>query len=88
MKNIPTPTKSPACKFVKMSLLTLENELSTGLRPSSWIKYIKNIKSRRFGSWFFFRLQVMGGETPTQMGPLDRAYLNHWTTSASKTIAI
>jgi hypothetical protein len=22
------------------------------------------------------------------MGPLDRAYLNHWTTSASKTIAI
>jgi hypothetical protein len=43
------------------------------------IKY-KNIKSRLFGSWFFFRLQVKGGETPTQMGPLDRANLNHWTT--------
>jgi hypothetical protein len=42
------------------------------------IKY-KNIKSRRFGSWFFFRLRVKGGETPTQMGPLDRANLNHCT---------
>jgi hypothetical protein len=41
------------------------------------IKY-KHIKSRRFGSWFFFRLQVKGGEAPTHMGPLDRANLNHW----------
>jgi hypothetical protein len=38
-------------------------------RPDKILKY--NIISRRFGSWFFFRLQVMGGETPTQMGPLD-----------------
>ena len=40
------------------------------------IKY-KNMKSRCFGSWFFFRLQVKGREAPTQMGPLDRANLNH-----------
>jgi hypothetical protein len=39
----------------------IENQLSSGLCPSSWIKYIK---SRRFGGWFFFHLQVMGGETP------------------------
>jgi hypothetical protein len=36
-------------------------------------KIYKNIKSRRFGRRFFFRPQVNGGETPTQMGPLDRA---------------
>jgi hypothetical protein len=36
-------------------------------RPDKILKY--NIKSRRFGSWFFFRRQVMGGETSTQMGP-------------------
>jgi hypothetical protein len=41
------------------------------------LKY--NIKSRRFGSWFLFRLQVKRGETPTKMGPLDRANLNHWS---------
>ena len=34
-------------------------------RPDKILNY--NIKSRRFGSWFFFRLQVMGEETPTQM---------------------
>jgi hypothetical protein len=48
------------------------------------IKY-KNIKSRRFGSWFFFHLQVKGGETPTQMGPLDRANLNHWSNEGRRT---
>jgi hypothetical protein len=36
-------------------------------RPDKILDY--NIKSRRFGSWFVFRLQVMGGETPTQMDP-------------------
>jgi hypothetical protein len=30
-------------------------------RPDKIEKYIK---SRRFGGWFFFRLQVKGGETP------------------------
>jgi hypothetical protein len=61
----------------------IENQLSFGLYPSSWIKY-KNIKPRRFGSWFFFRLQL----TPTQMGPLDQANLNHSTTLTSRNTAI
>jgi hypothetical protein len=51
------------------------------------MKY-KNIKSRHFGSWFLFRLQVKGGETPTQMGPLDRANLSHWTLDNRPVIAI
>jgi hypothetical protein len=39
------------------SRFKIENQLSFGLCPSSWIKY-KNIKPRRFGRWLFFRLQV------------------------------
>jgi hypothetical protein len=36
-------------------------------------------KTRRFGNWICFRLQVKVGETtPTQLGPLERANLNHW----------
>jgi hypothetical protein len=34
-------------------------------RPGQNIKIYKNIKPRRFGRWLFFRLQVLGGETPT-----------------------
>jgi hypothetical protein len=44
--------------------------------PDEILKY--NIKSRRFGSWLFFRLQVMGGET-LRWVLLDWANLNHWT---------
>jgi hypothetical protein len=37
-------------------------------------------KKRRFGNWICFRPQGKVGEkTPTQLGPLDRANLNHWT---------
>jgi hypothetical protein len=37
-------------------------------------------KTRRFGNWICFRPQVKVGEkTPTQLGPLERANLNHWT---------
>jgi hypothetical protein len=36
-------------------------------------------KTRRFGNWICFRPQVKVGEkTPTQLGPLERANLNHW----------
>jgi hypothetical protein len=51
--------------------------------PPVPIKY-KNIKARRFGSWFFFRLQVKWEETPTQMGPLDRPNFNHWKNQLPK----
>jgi hypothetical protein len=33
----------------------------------------------RFGNWICFRPQVKGGKkTPTLLGPLERANLNHW----------
>jgi hypothetical protein len=33
----------------------------------------------RFGNWICFRPQVkVGKKTPTQLGPLERANLNHW----------
>jgi hypothetical protein len=52
-----------------------------GLCPSSGI--LKNRRTQRFGSWICFRPQVRGQETPTQLGPLERASLNHWTTPSS-----
>jgi hypothetical protein len=37
-------------------------------------------KTRRFGNWICFRPQMKAGEkTPTQLGPLERANLNQWT---------
>jgi hypothetical protein len=42
-----------------------------GLRPSSGI--LKNRRTQRFGNWICFRPQVRGQETPTQLGPLERA---------------
>jgi hypothetical protein len=36
-------------------------------------------RTRRFGNWICFRPQVNVGEkTPTPLGPLERANLNHW----------
>jgi hypothetical protein len=45
-----------------------------GLCPSSGI--LKNRRTR-FGNWICFRPQVRGQETPTQLGLLERASLNH-----------
>jgi hypothetical protein len=45
-----------------------------GLCPSSGI--LKNRRTQRFGKWICFRPQVSGQETPTQLGPLERASLN------------
>jgi hypothetical protein len=39
----------------------------------------KHERSQRFGNWICFHPQVRG-ETPTLLGPLERANLNHWTT--------
>jgi hypothetical protein len=37
--------------------------------------------TRRFGNWICFRPQVKGGKkTSTQLGPSERANLNHWNT--------
>jgi hypothetical protein len=49
--------------------------------PSSSIKKILKIREQRFGNWICFRPQVRGeGLVPSQLGPLERANLNHWTT--------
>jgi hypothetical protein len=48
-----------------------------GLCPSSGI--LKNRRTQHFGNWICFRPQVRGQETPTQLGPLGRTRLNHWT---------
>jgi hypothetical protein len=35
-----------------------------------------------FENWICFHLQVKGGKkTPTKLGPLETANLNHWTTA-------
>jgi hypothetical protein len=39
------------------------------------------VETRRFGNWICFRPQVKGEKTPTQLGHLERANLNHWTSS-------
>jgi hypothetical protein len=52
-----------------------------GLFPSSGI--LGTRKTQRFGNWICFRPQVRGEETPTLLGPLDRANLNHWTNVSS-----
>jgi hypothetical protein len=44
-------------------------------RPDS-----REYETRRFGNWICFRPQVKGEKIPTQLGPLERTSLNHWTT--------
>jgi hypothetical protein len=46
-----------------------------GLCPSSGI--LKTRRTQRFWNWICFRPEVRGQETPTQLGPLERASLNH-----------
>jgi hypothetical protein len=50
-----------------------------GLFPSSG--FLENRKKCRFGNWICFRPQVKGKKTPTQLGPLEKANLSHWTGS-------
>jgi hypothetical protein len=41
-------------------------------------------KTRRFGNWICLRSRAKVEEkTPTQLGPLERANLNHWTSDVS-----
>jgi hypothetical protein len=51
-----------------------------GFWTFSIVRYSREQKTRRFGNWIFFRPQVTGKKTPTRLGPLERANLNHWTT--------
>jgi hypothetical protein len=43
-----------------------------GFRTLSIVRYSQNWKTQRFGNWICFRPQVRG-ETPTLLGPLERA---------------
>jgi hypothetical protein len=56
-----------------------QNHWVFGLCPSPVI--LGNRK--RFGNWMCFRPQVRR-ETPTLLGPLERANLNHWDRSSSE----
>jgi hypothetical protein len=49
-----------------------------GFWTLSIVLYSRKQKIRRFGNWICFCPQVRG-KTPTQLGPLERANLNHWT---------
>jgi hypothetical protein len=49
-----------------------------GFWTSSIIRYSKN-QTTRFENWIFVRSQVR--ETPTLLGPSEKANLNHWTTN-------
>jgi hypothetical protein len=51
----------------------------TGVLDFSHRPVFLGVETRRFGNWVYFRLQVKGEKTPTQLGPLERADLNHWT---------
>jgi hypothetical protein len=42
--------------------------------PEFWM-----LETQRFGNWVCLRSQVKGRETATQLAPLERAILNHWT---------
>jgi hypothetical protein len=40
-------------------------------------------RTQRFVNWIWCHPQVKGCESPTPLGPLERANLNHWTRSYS-----
>jgi hypothetical protein len=44
----------------------------------SIVLYSRDYKTRRFGNWICFHPQVKRRRTPTQLGPIERANLNHW----------
>jgi hypothetical protein len=46
------------------------------------------IKTRRFGNWICFRPQVKGEKTPTQLGPSERANLNHSLTTGPNWVGV
>jgi hypothetical protein len=50
-----------------------------GFWTFSIVWYFRNQKTQHFRNWIYFRPQVLGGKTPTQFYPLDRANLNRRT---------
>jgi hypothetical protein len=60
---------------------------SLGFRILSIVRYSKSQRTQRFGNWVSFRTQLKG-ETPTLLGRLIRANLNHWTTQVKVTLRL
>jgi hypothetical protein len=48
-----------------------------GFWTLSIVRYSRKYKTRRFGNWICFRLQMRG--KTTLLHPLEIANLNHWT---------
>jgi hypothetical protein len=60
-----------------------------GFLTLSLVRYSKERKrTQRFANWICFHTHVRVWETPTLLGPLEIANLNHWTTYVSITTAI
>jgi hypothetical protein len=55
-----------------------------GLYPSSGMRRTKYHNVSGTGSVYVLRW--MGQDIPTQLGPLERASLNHWTDPVSETL--
>jgi hypothetical protein len=68
------------------------NKITTwinGLCTLSFARYSKeHYRTQRFGNWISFHPQGWEWETPTLLGPLARANVNHWTTFVNITTAI
>jgi hypothetical protein len=54
----------------------------------SIVQYSKKFENTTFRKLDLFPSSGQGGKTPSQLGPLERANLNHWTTQVKNTKAI
>jgi hypothetical protein len=59
-----------------------------GFRTFAIVRYSKKLKNTAFREMDQFPFSGEGWETLTVLDPLERAYLNHWTTNVSITTAI
>jgi hypothetical protein len=58
--------------------MQLKHSELLGFWTLSIVRYCKeHLRTQRFGNRICFRPQVRGWETPTLLGPLERANLNH-----------
>jgi hypothetical protein len=71
------PSKSNQFRF-QGNLDKVHRSGLLGFWTLSIVRYSK--KNTTFGNWICFCPRVRGQETPTQLGPLERASLNHWIT--------
>jgi hypothetical protein len=68
-------------------IVTFKIQFDSFSRTLSIFRYSKKLESTKFRKLDLFPSSGKG-ETPTLLGPLERANLNHWTTHISITTAI